>query len=434
MLTVVVGSDAEVAVLEIHKLVEESMSRFGLAGRLQIDGHHLVLHGHGIPASIGVGSLIEHWAGLSPDARLRRCQDIVRQLQQQRHGTVSARPRARKVTTLNPTLLLGLALAGVACFGFWYVVRALSTSVDVDKPRPRKVPAPDTAASNAAQPDSQAPSATAAYEAERRARALRVCRSTQSRIMRGATVGPTDVEGWVIDLMLFSPGANDWLTSDKLDDFLTKLPDESWRIAWATAPDLSESEGIGTEVAVTPLTLTPEGTAPSDPKHHSGLMFTLRGRYVAPYFHEEQRIQYVRFANALSESIGAQFGALYARCEGEQSHHLGGWFRGPSPGVAAAMLIFAMSAHADVPLLQADLLSPEPEGDFDAGHCWNALATHSADLNRVRLSRLLGTQGGMVTGRADGGPTSITFPFKDSNRAERSSLLIAQELKLASTL
>jgi serine/threonine-protein kinase len=430
MLTVVVGSDAQVAVLEILKLVEESMSRFGLAGRLEIDGHHLVLHGHGLPAAIELGPLIEQWPGLSPDARLRRCHEIVRQLQQQRHGLVSARPPPRKVTTVNTALLLGLTVAGMACFAFWYVLRSLNTLTDVDKPRPRNAPVARASAPSAAQPQS----ATTAYEVERRARALRVCRSTQSRIMRGATVGPTDVEGWVIDLMLLSPGTNDWLTAGKLDEFLTQLPDESWRITWKTAPELSAPEGVGTEVAVAPLVLDHESSAPGEPERHTGLTFTLHGRYVVPYFHEEQRIQYVRFAHAVSQALGAQFGALYARCDGEHSHHLGGWFRGPTPGTAAATLIFAMSAHADVPLLQAELLTPEPEGDFDAGHCWRALSSRSAELDRGRLIRLLGTQGGMVTGRANGGPTSITFPFKDSNRAERSSLLIAQELKLASVL
>lgn len=435
MLSTVVGSDrtagngvAEVAVLEILRAVEESMTRFGLAGRLRIEGRNLILDSHGVPASVELGMLVEQWPGLAPEVRSRRCQDIARRFQQQRHGAVSVVPSSKKTTIINPKVLLGLVAAVVVGLLLWFAPLSVGW-LTAYEPAPTSKQKP--AATAAVQPSAEGTlSGVAAYEAERRARALRVCQNTQARVLQGATVGPTDVEGWLLELLLFSEGTHDWVNADALGEFVDQAPDNSRHVVWPAAPDLISLEGVGTEVTVSPLVLERPTDAPADVKTQTGIQLTFHGRYVIPYFREEQRINYIRFANALGDRLGAQQGALFARCDGERSHHLGVWFRGPSPGMAAASLMFAMSAHAAVPHLQAEVLSADPDADFEAAHCWHQLATHSADLPRPRIAKLLSGPGGMIAGPPDG-VTSITFPFKEANRAARASLLIAQDLKIA---
>jgi serine/threonine-protein kinase len=430
MLWGVVGPGRDLAVLEIHKLVEESMGRFALAGRLQIDGHHLILHGHGVPAQVEIESLIEQWPSLSIDSKHKRCQDIVRRLQQQRHGIVSfAPPPAKPAASVVPKILLAIGLLLSAGLAFWFTQRKVSPMAGLSAAgqaattlAPTELTAESAAQALAPTDDTQ--QGAADYEVERQARGLRVCRATQSRIMRGATVGPTDVEGWVVELIVFAHGNQDWTSAPELSQFVAKKGVDPWRVAWATAPDLSTLEGLGTEVLITPLALG------SQSAQYSGLTLTFRGRYVVPYFREDQRINFIRLANALSDALEAEQGALFARCDGERSHHMGAWFRGPSPAKAAAMLMFAMSGHAEVPHLQAAVLSADQDGSFDPGYAWDQLSKLTSPLKRPRIATVVGSQGGMIAGRGEA-TTNLTFPFRDANRAERSSLLLAQELEIA---
>jgi serine/threonine-protein kinase len=426
-----VGGDDDAAVREkalpeIRQLVEEAMTRFGMAGDLQLNEQWLVLypHGTGEPAYTDIRMLIEQWSLLPFDVRQKRCHELARRLQQQRQVSLAA-PAAQEESKIGSTTKLMLAAtlaiavsAGVLAFTRGAGAPALGTA---------QTPAPQTGPA--------ASSALAQSDAERKARALRVCRSTQSRVMRGATVGPIDVEGWLVEMVVFARGTHPWQGESQVAELLTRQDTGAWQVTSTVAPELSALEGPGTEVRLEPYELTGSAGAAGNGQEpsevYSGVKLSFTGRYVTPYFKEDERISYVRFGNALIDALGADHGALFARCEGDTSQHMGAWFRGPSPGAASALLLFAMGAHAQTPHLRANLLSAAADGSFDPGYSWLQLQSLTAPLKRARIATLFGNQGGMLAGKAGEDTTIVTFPFRDANRAERSSLILAQELGIA---
>lgn len=432
MLAPMVGGDdtasmREKALPEIRQLVEEAMARFGMAGDLQLNEQWLVLYpqGAGEPAYTDIRMLIEQWPRLPFDVRQKRCHELARRLQQQRRVSLAA-PPARQQTRLGPTtkLMLAATLAIVVSAG----VLAFTRSGGI----------PAAGTSQAQEPRAGAAAASTSLdqsEAERKARALRVCQSTQSRVMRGATVGPIDVEGWLVEMVVFAKGGHHWQGEQQVAELLTRQPGGAWKVNWTVAPELSSLEGPGTEVTVAPYELresaSTAGNGQQSNEFYSGVKLSFMGRYVTLYFKEAERISYVRFGNALIDALGVDHGALFARCEGDTSHHMGAWFRGPTPGAASALVLFAMGAHAETPHLRANLLSAADDGSFEPGYSWLQLRGLTEPLERSRIASLFGNQGGMLAGKAGDETTIVTFPFRDANRAERSSLILAQELGIA---
>jgi hypothetical protein len=259
------------------------------------------------------------------------------------------------------------------------------------------------------------------YELERQQRALRVCGETAQRITRGATVGEADVEGWVVEFSAVSPTSPDAPASaPDLAAFLRFLDGKARaRFIWSEAPELAKLDG--------PTTFVEVRHAPSPALTRTTLTFF--GRYVSPYFIEEQRPTFMRLAAALADQLGATHAGLYARCERGASHHLGTWFRGETPAAAVAALLVWMGAHAVVPFLDEASLGGDA-GNVDSAVAFPPVAERARRLDRAGVAHIIGEHGGMIAGKP-AGVTTLSFSFRDGNRATRASLDLARALGVA---
>ncbi len=402
------GQDPEVQ-REIETLVAEAVARFGAAGEVRIVGERIHLEGYGPPTSAELGGLEAQWDGLAPELRGRRATALARELVQKRRASLPP-TRSGGFNFKLPSFVAPLVVLGLAAVALWFARSWLL---------PEKT---NAAVTSSAQPGPLASTGVDAYEAQRRARAERVCQATRSRIQRGATVGPTDVEGWVVELVLLRDGSSAELTFDPgLSPFISRRPGQlSGKFVWASAEDIAGAEGPSTVVTVADASIP----NPETPKHR-GVRLTFAGRYVAPYFRDDGRKSFIRVAAALAERLGATHGALYARCAESSSHYLGAWFRGPGAGGASASLVYWMGAFADPPQLRAAVLA----ADAGADPILDRVEQAGAELTKARVAKLIGSDGGMIAGRPDG-PHTLTFPFKDGNRAARASLELARELNV----
>jgi serine/threonine-protein kinase len=258
-------------------------------------------------------------------------------------------------------------------------------------------------------------------EEERRERAARVCNATRTRVARGATVGPTDVEGWVVELALLrdaTPTPTAWAG---VGAFVTGgQADDGGRIVWTGAPELHDLTGAGTKVFVH------ERSWSGPARQFQELVLTFHGEYVLPYFRERERIRLIRLAHALATSENATLGALYGRCAEGSAHHMGSWFLGSSPGAATASLLYYMGAHAEPPHLPSELLSDSPGEALVPGYALTKLLELTRRLERQQVAALVGAHDGMVAGPAHF--TTLGFPFVDSDRAWRASYKIVRAL------
>jgi hypothetical protein len=244
------------------------------------------------------------------------------------------------------------------------------------------------------------------------------CSAAKARISMGGTVGPLDVDGWVVEIMLLSPLANLTPTAEALRPFIAEAPStQSMQVVWADAPELTSDAEPATFVVV-----SPEPLATVVPDTRSGVRITFSGKYVTRYFEEPTRLSLVRLAAALYEASRANVGALYARCATGKTHHLGSWFRGADLATSSLALVAAMGLYSDVPHLVAAGFSEEP---WRKRRALSAFRERSNKLERSRLTMLLGDDGGMLAGRP-GMWATITFPFKDGNRATRASLRLTR--------
>ncbi len=399
------GPEAE----EVRLAMQELVGRFGVAGQISVQGQWLCLEGSGPSVSVPLGGLLEQWTQLSAEQRQRRTQALARELAQARRSAVAASGTTGTGLQLGllkvPLTILGVALAGIAAVLFW---RGPGSS--------GAVPGVDAG-----------PSETQRYEAARDARLRAACEKSRLRFQQGATPTVMDVDGWAVELLLLREGGGPRLLTDPgLGPFLQlDSSGREGRFVWPGAPELLEISGPGTVVQLADASLL-------DPGGAEGLTLTFTGRYVAPYFAESQRPLYTRIAATLAERLGATHAALYARCQHERSHQLGSWFRSTSPSNAAAILVYAMGAWADPPQIElADAGAGQPfERRAARVEVLNRVESNAQRLTREKLSHLIGEAGGMIAGAPRGGPTTLTFPFKDGNRAARASRRIAFELQL----
>lgn len=158
---------------------------------------------------------------------------------------------------------------------------------------------------------------------------------------------------------------------------------------------------------------------------------TFTAEHAASYFGPETRISWVRLANQLARSMDASYAALYARCEHQSSHHVGGWFYGATSAHTVASMIWSMLGSSRVPLIKEDLLP----GPFDDPSVLpSLLATVRAraaaqPLDKARLGLSISADGGYLEGQSDG-PLAARFPVRDSNRAARAAMRLGRELAL----
>jgi serine/threonine-protein kinase len=395
---------------ELSQRLSETLSRFGVAGNVAIDGRTVVLTGNGPTVSADIGALQDEWPALPEDARQRRLLTLARKLAADRRamtpstsdtGGFSAPAWALKVAYV--------AGAGVALLGAWSVFERWWTARQASVVNKPVVTDYD------------------AYERERALRAARVCEATRSRVMRGASVGPSDVEGWVVELWILRDAAKGRIPGDPaLRQFLTTGDAGTHRrVTWSTSPLLTSADGPDTAVTVVEDDVPRPGAAP-----WHGARIVLTGRYVVPYFDEVSRQDYLRFAPAIAEALGADYAALYARCSEGTSHHVGSWFRGPTPAGAVASLLFFMGTFGETPDIRPALLSPPGASFVDRGLAFQNVASATAPLKKARVMKSVGAENGAIAGK-DEQVSAITFPFRDANRASRASRGIARELGIA---
>jgi hypothetical protein len=390
-----VAAEDPYAQADLEALVSEAVARFGMAGRALVEADRIRLVGSGPEASCALGAATEGWGTLAPELKQRRASDLARRLVQARREAVgdSGRSRGRWL----PSWLAPLAVLAVAAAGVGAAYKYLAPGAKWPWTTPSTT-APAISADD--------------YERERVARAQRVCEATRSRIMRGAAIGPTEVEGWVVEIAL-GRVAPDPAKDPGLSSFVSGT-----RFVWKEAAEISGHEGLGTEVSVAPELV------PLDSSPH-GVRMTFAGKYVTPYFYSGERRAYLKVANALAEKLGATHGALYARCALGTTHHMGAWFLGPSPGGAAASLVYWIGAFADPAQVRQSVLFPDGGGDLQASGAFGRISEKSQSLDRNKVRSIVGQFDGMITGKSDG-PATLTFAFADANRAARASFELAR--------
>lgn len=395
-------------------MIAEAVTRFGVAGRVRVEAGTVLLEGNGPTTGAEIGALLEQWDTLPMDIRRRRVNELARQLVGERRS-IPAATRPRRSFAVFGWLAPLLILAGGAAL-VYLAYRLLA---------PRKA-TPTAASAAPAQASAGRPArAVDSDDQQRRERAARVCNMTRARVMRGATVGPTDVEGWVVELALLRGGDTPPLEFDPgIGTFIRRAPGHAeGSFAWAGAPALADEHGPMTHVTVTDASLPPVGK----PRFH-GVTLDFVGRYVPPYFTKNQRGSFLKTAATLATRLDARYSALYARCAAGKTHHIGSFFRGPGPGGAAAALVYFMGTYAPAVQVRQSVLAPH--GKLDRAGALERISRATRRLDKRRVATLLGQSGGEISGSPDG-PVTITFPFSEANRAERASQTIADAVGLS---
>lgn len=391
---------------EIEVFTTEALSRFGAPGTLCVEGGYLVLYAPQGVLRVELGNLDVQWGRLSEESRRRRCAELVRQLVARRSVLPTTPPR-------RPTpLWIWFAALGVAGSLAGWAAYAARPSV-----------AKDTVVRRAA---AAVPGEADAPEHEdRRQRAARICDNARTRVLRGATLGPTETEGWVVDVIALRQGAPAPLVGDqRLLEFVGAGPlGQLVPFVWTGEPDLRALEGSDTGVRV-----AAEQVEGKSGTRAEGVRLTFSGRLVDAYFDPEQRVRFFHVATALSERLEASHAGLVARCEGGTTHHLGSWFRGESAAEATSALLYFIGLYAEPPHLADPFLRPLG-GEPDRGYAFSAIREATRPLDQRAVAALLGNSGGMITG-AGSGASVITFPFTDGNRASRASREVARTVHL----
>jgi serine/threonine-protein kinase len=391
--------------VELQQLVTESLGRFGVAGTVAIDGNRATLFGNGPTVELDVGPALADWDRLDDEGRRKRALDAARRLaaERRRFGVSGRAPDDRRMPAWWILATIGVALIGLGAAVLFWLVDAATKS---HTPASRSAPVVDYDA----------------YERERVERADRVCNATRSRIMRGAPVGPSDVEGWVVELsLLSSKDSPDLVSAPALSSFVSAARGPG-RIVWPQAGSVANLDGPDTAATVTAANV-PETGEPD----FKGLRLVLTGRYVGAYFDEEARVTMVRFALALTDALHAQYAALYARCAAGRAHHLGSFFRGPTPGGAVTSLLYFIGTFGDVPDVRRSVLVRAGASADDPVFAFQNIRKAAAPLKKTRIMTMVGAEGGMISG-LDDQPSTLSFPPRDPNRAARASHRIAQEL------
>ena len=391
---------------DLARRLEETLARFGVAGNVAVTADMATLHGHGPTVSAELGALVSEWPALPEDARARRVGEVARRLSTERRAVASLAPvrRAGAPSFLRPlALVVAVVVATLAGVRFYQLHVATDATAVVRTP-----------AATRDDPDQR----------ERRARAARVCQATRSRIMRGASVGPSDAEGWVVELWALRAADRGSPTTDPaLAEFVASDgPASRGRVTWRGAPALVGIEGPETRVDI----LDADVKGASRPAYR-GVRVVFGGRFVAPYFDDVPRRDYVRLVRALTDALSIDYAALYARCADGDAHHVGSWFRGPTPGGAVTALLYFMGAFGEHPELRTSLLAPAGATERDLGYAFENVANASGSLKKARIMTMLGPELGMIAG-LDGQVSTVAFPFRDANRASRAAHAIAREL------
>jgi hypothetical protein len=397
----------------------------GVRAAPRLDAEMLILQRGAHETRAEIRGTLAQWDSLPDDLRDRRVQQIAALLAADSpipvvQTTPAQRrqdPSLRWFSLFAPIAVVAVTGAAIALAYRYLAPRAAPTSVDIGPgglfvdPRASA----SVAAASASEPDR-----------ERSALASSACAHTRARVSRGANIGPADSEGWVVELALLRRGAPvDLSLAPGLAKFITrKSGARTGTLTWPAATHLVAAQRFDAEVAANSTPALGEGQV-------SGLALVFSGPYVGPYFAEDQRGDYLKLATALADELQATEGALFAHCSDSESHDIGSWFLGPTPGGAVGSLVYFMASYSDIPRLKPNVLGTIP-GPPERGHTFDVINAAATSLDRNAAATLVGRELGMVSGTRDHGAT-LTFPFRDANRALRASVIAARALRLANS-
>jgi len=418
----------EQIVHQIRAMVEAELQRRGWPGTPRVEGQFLVVGKGATEARADLKGSVQQWESLPDDLRERRVQQIAQLLSEgaKRAPLASRPPRPRSgnrsgpFSFLPPLLILMLMVGGVGLAYRYLSPNKESPLAAVDRllhhgpigSAIASVTAPSYDATN--------------IEHERAVIASSACAKSRTRVARGGSVGPADVEGWQVELVLLRRGPQVNLSQTaQLSTFVRRAAGSTTgKLIWTKASSLVAEERFDAQVEVRAL-------PPLGEKNVSGVSLTFSGPYVVPYFTENQRLDYFLLADALTDALGATDGALFAHCADSEAHHVGSWFLGVTPGAAVGSLIYFMESFTDVPILKPEVLGNRVD-PARRGHSFDVIGQAAGSLSRSSVATLVGAELGMISGRPNQ-PARLTFPFRDGNRASRSGLDAARSLGLASS-
>jgi hypothetical protein len=422
----------EQIVERIRAMVEAELQRRGSPGRLRVEGRFLVVGTGAREARADLEGTIRQWDSLPEDLLERRVQQMAQLLSEgaQRSPLVAQSTAARRVRGPGALTLLRRVLAPLSILAL--MVCALGVAYRYLSPNKQSPLLALQQVLNQSPIGSAIASATAPrYDAsniehERAVIASAACAKARTRVARGGSVGPADVEGWQVELILLRRGPIvDLSQSSLLAPFVRHdASTKTAKLNWAKASSLLARERFDAQIEVRALPAL-------GVKNISGVSLVFSGPYVVPYFTEDQRADYFLLADAMADALGATDGGLFAHCADNESHHVGSWFLGATPGATVGSLIYFMESYSDLPALKAEVLGSGAE-PARRGHTFDAIDRAASALSRSSVATLVGNELGMVSARPNR-PARLTFPFRDGNRASRAGLEAARSLGLASS-
>ena len=426
----------EQIVEQIRAMVEAELQRRGAPGKPRLEGQFLIVGKGATEARADLRGSVQQWDSLPDDLRERRVQQIAQLLSDgARRAPVAAAPpgRARSnalglLSLLRRVLAVVLPvslLAGALALAYRYLTPHQESPFATLARWLNQGPSTTASAGTAASASLPTYNATN-IEHERAVIASAACSKSRSRVARGASVGPADVEGWQVELVLLRRGPKlDLSQSPALSSFVQRSGGSSpGKLVWAKASALVAEDRFDAQVELRAL-------PPLGEKSVSGVSLVFSGPYVVPYFTEDQRADYFLLADALAAALGATDGALFAHCADSEAHHVGSWFLGASPGAAVGSLIYFMESYSDLPVLKPEVVG---SGNDPAhrGQAFDVISRAAGSLSRTSVATLVGGELGMISGSPNR-PARLTFPFRDGNRASRAGLAAARALGLASS-
>lgn len=402
-------------VTELSRRVEEQLGRYGVAGRIETAGFTLVLIGHGPRVLIDVRAEAERFTLATDLERRQMVERIARELSTRRRASVA--PARNKTQWLEwGRLILGAGVIGAGIFGAWQwfgkpAQRALTIA---ESSRGKSEVDPTNAQSSVTTIARQHANPNESPE-ER-------CKTVRMRVSTGGSVSPLDADGWVVELSLLSSGAEPFAELTALKNYFRPVAGSSaYRVAWTEEPTLSQLESASTLVQ-----WVKEPLVSVLPQTRSGLRIVFTGQYVPFYFDSLSRQSFLRLASALYEATFSNYGALYARCAAERTHHLGSWFRGSDWGKVSTSLVAAMGLYAEVPQLVGVGFTEDP---LEQRRAMSKFFESAKRFDRERVKLLLSDDGGMIAA-SPGKWATYSFPFTDGNRATRTSARLAKTVGL----
>ena len=384
---------------ELAALTTEILGRYGVAGRVEVEGHLVWLIGHGPTVEVGLPELATTSAAQAPAELRRLAERLARDLASARRNAIGksdSSPDWIGILKLFPPVLLVIFVVGFA-------VRYL-----VPPSAPSKSPSRSVAGTS-----NRKAAVSSDPDQERHDREYKSCLESVSRIQRGGSVTALDADGWVVELSLISEVSDLDPSSTVLKEYFEPRPNDIERKqVWTGAPSLLrlDSHDAGVLVSKEPL-------AAAAPLMGSGIKITWRGQYASQYFSETERREFIGLADSLYRDTQSTYGALYARCSQGVARYLGAWFRGPTVGGAVWSLIAELDVFSDVPQLPGIKPGDGPEKWAPA---LNRLASLTHSVTRKRAALVLANSAGSVS-EQPGKHATLEFPFAQGSRANTAS-------------